>query len=173
LKFLIQQKAMVAETRRRDRYVRCAPASAAIVALLGCQTALAGSVGEQIIAALEHYRVAVVELDIENEMASFAEDAELSQGSDPPVHGRTQIRALLQSQAGFKVVDYDLHTAVTRVHGPVATQNGIYSQRIISPQHESRTVKGMFEVQWSLQSDGSWLISRLHTEPVENTTGEP
>jgi ketosteroid isomerase-like protein len=154
------------------RDLRLAPLSAVLLWLC-CQIAWADSVAEQIIAALERYRVAVVELDIDNETASFAEAAELSQGSDPAVQGRTQIRALLQSQAGFKVVAYDLRTAATRVLGPIAIQNGFYSQRIISPQHESKIVKGVFEVQWSRQSDGSWLISRLHTEQVEGDPIKP
>jgi ketosteroid isomerase-like protein len=135
---------------------------------LGCQAASADSVGEQIIAALERYRVAVVELDIDSEMASFAEDAQLSQGSDAVVQGRTTIRALLQSQAGFKIVDYGLRATATRVQGSIAIQNGFYSQRIISPQHESKFVKGVFEVEWTRQADGTWLISRLRTDPVED-----
>jgi hypothetical protein len=74
----------------------------------------------------------------------------------------------IQSQAAFKVVAYDLHTAVTRVQGPIAIQNGVYSKRIISPQHDSILSRGMFEVQWARQSNGTWLISRLLTEPVQD-----
>ena len=147
-------------------------ALAAVFLWLG-QSVWADSVGEQIIAALERYRVAVLELDIDGEMASFAEDAQLSQGSEPTIQGRTTIRAQLQSQAGFKVVGFDLHTAATRVEGHIAIQNGFYSQRIISPQHESTVVKGVFEVEWSRQPDGAWLISRLHTEPVESDLRKP
>jgi ketosteroid isomerase-like protein len=143
---------------------------AAVLLWLVHQAAWADSVGERIIAALERYRTAVLELDIDGEMASFAEDAQLSQGNEPTIQGRTTIRALLQSQAAFKVVGYDLHIAATRVVGPIAIQNGLYSERIISPQHVSTIVKGVFEVEWSRQRDGSWLISRLHTEPVE---GDP
>jgi ketosteroid isomerase-like protein len=147
---------------------RFARISTVLLLWLGCQAASGDGVAEQIIAALERYRVAVVELDIDREVASFAEDAQLSQGSDPAFQGRATIRALLQSQAGFKVVGYDLRTAATRVQGKVAFQNGLYTQRIISPQHESKIAKGVFEVEWSRQPDGSWLISRLHTEPVED-----
>lgn len=147
--------------------MRLASLSAVFALWLGCQAAWAESVAEQVIAALERYRVAVVELDIEKQLASFAEDAQLSQGNDPAVQGRTTIRALLQSQAGFKVVAYDLRVVATRVLGSTAIQNGYYSQRINSPQHESMISKGVFEVQWSRQSDGSWLIGRLHTEQVE------
>ena len=150
-----------------------APLAAVFVLWLCCQTAWADSVGEQIIAALERYRVAVLELDIDGEMTSFAEDAQLSQGDEPTVQGRTTIRALLQAQAGFKVVGFDLRTAATRVQGPIAMQNGYYSQRIISPQHESIIVKGVFEIQWSRQPDGAWLISRLHTEQVEGDPRKP
>jgi hypothetical protein len=28
--------------------------------------------------------------------------------------------------------------------------------------------KGVFEVQWTRQSDGTWRISRLHSDAVEN-----
>jgi ketosteroid isomerase-like protein len=152
--------------------MRLAPLSAVLL-WLGCQAVGADSVGEQIIAALERYRVAVLELNIDGEVASFTEDAQLSQGSEPTVQGRTTIHALLQSQAAFKVVAYDLRAAATRVLGPTAIQNGYYSQRIISPQHESMIAKGVFEVEWSRQPDGSWLISRLHTEPVEGDPRKP
>jgi ketosteroid isomerase-like protein len=150
-----------------------APLSAVFVIWLGCHAAWAQSAGEQIIAALERYRVAVLELDIDREMANFTEDAQLSQGSEPAVQGRTTIRALLQSQAGFKVVGYELRTTATRVQGPIAIQNGFYGQRTISPQHESKVVQGVFEVEWSRQADGTWLISRLHTDPVEDEARRP
>jgi ketosteroid isomerase-like protein len=141
----------------------------AVVLALSMAWQIAGgeSVGEQIIAALERYRLAVLEFDIEAQVSSFTENAELSQGSEPVVQGRTTIRALLSAHGSPKVIAYDLHAAATRVQGAIAIQNGVYSQRVVSAQHESILVKGVFEVEWSRQADGSWLISRLHTEPVE------
>jgi ketosteroid isomerase-like protein len=153
--------------------VKRAPLAAVIVIWLACQAAWAQSAGEQIIAALERYRVAVLELDIDREIASFTEDAQFSQGSEPAVQGRTTIRALLQSQAGFKVVGYELRTTATRVQGQLAIQNGFFGQRTISPQHESKIVKGVFEIEWSRQADGTWLISRLRTDPVEDEPRRP
>jgi ketosteroid isomerase-like protein len=135
---------------------------------LGLRCVSAQGVGAQIIAALERYRVAVVQMDYDDEIAAFADDAELSQGNDPPLHGRAQIRAQIQAQAAFKVVAYELHAAVTRVEGSIAVQNGAYSQRIISPQHQPILSKGVFEVQWTRQADGAWRISRLHTDAVED-----
>jgi ketosteroid isomerase-like protein len=123
--------------------------------------------GEQIIAALEHYRVAVLESNIEDAVASFTEDAQLSEGSEPVVQGRTTIRALLRAQRNIKVVAYDLHAAATRVQGSTAIQNGVYSQRRLSQQQQSTLVRGVFEVQWARQQDGSWLINRLRTEQIE------
>jgi uncharacterized protein (TIGR02246 family) len=145
------------------RLLRC---SAFFLLWVGCQTASA-SVAEEIIEALERYRVAVLELDIDRQVASFTEDAQLSLDGDSVVQGRTTIRALLQSQAGSKVVGYELRTAATRVQGPVAFQSGLYSERIISPQHETKIAKGVFEVDWARQPDGSWLISRWHSVQVE------
>jgi hypothetical protein len=74
------------------------------------------------------------------------------------------------AQAAFKVVAYDIGTAVTRVQVNVAIQDGVYSQRIISPQHESIVSRGAFEIEWSRQADGTWLISRLHTDPNADAT---
>jgi ketosteroid isomerase-like protein len=145
------------------RFVRVA---GFFVLWFGCQIAWAG-VADEIIAGLERYRVAVLELDIESQVASFAEDAQFSQDGDAVVQGRNTIRGLLQSQAGYKVVGYELLTAATRVQGPVAFQNGLYTERIMSPQHEAKITKGVFEVEWARQADGSWLISRWHTVPVE------
>jgi ketosteroid isomerase-like protein len=144
--------------------------SCAIVVLalsMGWQAACAQTAGVQIIAALERYRVAVLESDIEQIVSRFTEDAQLAQGSEPVVQGRTTIRALLNAQRNSKVVAYDLHVAATRVHGSSAIQNGVYSQRVISEQHESILERGVFEVQWARQQDGSWLISRLQTDPAE------
>ncbi len=140
-------------------------ASVALLFWLGCRCVCAQGVGAQISAALERYRVAVVQMDYDDEIAAFTDDAELSQGNDPPLHGRAQIRAQILSQAAFKVVAYEIATALTRVQGNLATQDGVYSQRIISPQHESMISRGVFEIEWSRQADGSWLISRLHTDP--------
>jgi limonene-1,2-epoxide hydrolase len=124
------------------------------------------SVGEQILAALERYRVAVLQLDTEAQVASFTEDAELSQGGEPAVQGRTTIRALLSAPDAPKILAYELHAASTRVQGAFAVQTGGYTERLVTPQHEAVAVKGVFEVQWSRQRDGSWLISRLHMDPV-------
>jgi uncharacterized protein (TIGR02246 family) len=134
---------------------------------MGWHAACAQTAGEQIIAALERYRVAVLELDIENMVSSFTEDAQLAQGSEPVLQGRTTIRALLNAQRNSKVVAYELHVAATRVQGSTAIQNGVYSQRIISEQHESTLARGVFEVQWARQQDGSWLISRLQTDQAD------
>lgn len=139
----------------------------AMVFLLAWAPAWGQSAGEQIIAALEHYRLAVLDQDIDRQVSCFTEDAQLIQGSEPVLQGRATIRALLQSQRSFNVVTYDLSAAATRVLGPVAVQNGVYSQRILSAQDSPALVKGVFEVQWSRQPDGSWLISRLQTDPVE------
>ena len=127
----------------------------------------AQSEGEQIIAALEHYRLTVLDHDIEGQVACFTEDAQLALGSEPVLQGRTTIRALLQSQRRFNVVTYDLGTAATRVSGAAGVQNGVYSQRIASAQGSPTLVKGIFEVEWSRQQDGSWLISRLQMDQVE------
>jgi ketosteroid isomerase-like protein len=139
-----------------------------IAVCIGWPVAWGQSAGEQIVAALERYRLAVLEFDIEREVSSFTEDAELSQGNEAVVQGRTTIRSLLTAPNSAKVIAYDLHAAATRVLGSTAIQNGVYSQRIISADHESMLVKGVFEVQWARQPDGTWLISRLHTEAVES-----
>ena len=143
-------------------------ASLGILLCMAWQGASGQTAGEQILAALEHYRQAVLEFDVEREVASFTEDAELALGGEPVVQGRTTIRSLLQAPDTDRVVAYDLRAAATRVLGSTAIQNGIYSQRTISAQHQSILVKGVFEVQWARQSDGSWLISRLHLDPIES-----
>ncbi len=142
-------------------------ASVVIALCIGWQVALGQSTGEQLIATLERYRRAVLELDVEREVASFTEDAELSLGNEPTLQGRTTIRSLLLAPNSAKVIAYELHPAATRVVGATAIQNGVYSQRTVSAEHQSTLEKGLFEVQWARQSDGTWLISRLHMEPVE------
>jgi ketosteroid isomerase-like protein len=140
-----------------------------IVALcIAWQLAWGQTAGEQILAALESYRQAVLELDIERQVSSFTEDAELGLGGDLVVQGRTTIRSLLAAPNSDKVVAYDLHAAATRVQGSTAIQNGVYSQRTISPEHQTILVKGVFEVHWARQADGSWLISHLHLDPIES-----
>ena len=129
--------------------------------------ACAQTVGEQIIASLERYRIAVLNSDIEHVVSSFTEDGELSEGSEAVLQGRTTIRALMNAQRNTKVVAFDMRARATRVQGATAIQNGFYSERVVSPQHESTLVKGMFEVHWSRQDDGSWLISRLQIDQVE------
>ena len=145
--------------------------SASIIILLciAWQVAAGQTAGEQILAALERYRQAVLELDIQREIAVFTEDAELALGGEPVVQGRTTIRSLLTSPNTDKVVAFDLRTSATRVEGSKAIQNGIYSQRTVSAQHQSMLVRGVFEVQWARQSDGSWLMSRLHLDPIESS----
>ncbi len=139
----------------------------AVALLLAWAPAWGQSAGEQVIASLEHYRLTVLDHDIEGQVSCFTEDAQLVLGSEPVLQGRTTIRALLQSQRRFNVVTYDLRTAATRVSGSSAVQNGVYSQRIASAQASPTLAKGVFEAQWSRQQDGSWLISRLQMDQVE------
>jgi hypothetical protein len=144
-------------------------ASLLIALCLGGPLAWGQSTGEQLIAALEHYRQVVLELDLEHEVSSFTEDAQLALGNEPVVQGRTTIRSLLMAPNTAKVVALDLHAVATRVQGATAIQNGVYSQRFISPEHKATLEKGAFEIQWARQSDGTWLISSLHLEPVDSS----
>ena len=125
------------------------------------------TVGEQIIASLDRYRVAVLESDIEHVVSSFTEDGELSEANEPVVQGRTTIRALMNARRSIKVVAFDMRATATRVEGASAVQNGFYSQRVVAARNQSTVLKGMFEVHWSRQADGAWLINRLEIEQVE------
>ncbi len=144
-------------------------ASVSIALCVGWPPAWGQSTGEQLLAALERYRQVVLESDIEREVSSFTEDAQLALGSEPVVQGRTTIRSLLMAPSTPKVVAYDLHAAATRVQGATAIQNGVYSQRSVSREHRSTLEKGVFEIQWARQPDGTWLISSLHLEPVDSS----
>lgn len=128
----------------------------------GCQTAIPEE--PRVAAALEHYRELIMAIDAPGIAAMYTSDGELSHADGKPYIGPENIRAFLQQFSNFKILAYDLTAAATKVEGNTATQTGTYRQTVVTPDGKTVRVHGTFEIRWSRQPDGRWLVRRLHTE---------
>ena len=122
-------------------------------------------------AALEAYRSAILKGDAELASQSFAEDAELSHESQPPLHGRKAIRDLLASFSGYRVESYELAPSSTVTVEGGFLQRGEYRQSVLTPQGQAIRVAGTFEATWSRGATGSWLIKKMHTVSAGKNDG--
>lgn len=142
------------------------------LALTGCSLVIGHVIREgirtrqeesQVTASLARYKNLVIDVDPERLSSMFASDGELSHNTEAPHIGQYQILAFLKTFANYKVQEYSLHAASTTFQNDTAKQLGTYTQTIVSPNDTVIEAAGDFEAKWLHQSDGRWLLARMHT----------
>lgn len=139
-----------------------------LIALLGVAWTLAIAPGQradvsQVVAALETYRQLAVAMDAERIADAFDPQGEVSHNDGMPVTGRTAIVGLFKSFTGYKIESYELRGTSTAINGSSATQDGAYAQVVRAPDGGVINAAGRFTAEWRRQSDGRWLLHRMHT----------
>lgn len=156
------------------RFFRVAVLSAPLLLLSGCgflvihgvrhaMSAYSKKDDEAVEAALARYRESVLAGKTDQLPDLFDPSGELSRDDQPAVSGRAALAAYFKSSAGTKVVDYELKATSTSVSGDQATQKGRYREKVVTPAGQTVSGQGTFDASWSRQSDGRWLLHRLHT----------
>ncbi len=141
-------------------------ALAVLAAMSGC-----GSLGMQddaparIEAALQKCSGDMLAMDADRIASAFASDGELQDRDRPPVVGRDAIRTYLKTFTGVKVEENVLKGGSLQIVGPSALQMGTFRQKARLADGKVVESKGTFEAEWERQADGSWLISRVTTNP--------
>jgi uncharacterized protein (TIGR02246 family) len=141
-------------------------AAAALAVLSGCTTfGFQEDAPERIEAALQAYSGHMLAMDADRIAASFTPDGELQDRDRPPLKGRDAIRAFLSSLTGVKVEENEMTGVTLNLLGPGATQGGTFRQKARLADGKTVETKGTFEAEWERQADGSWLMSRMTTNP--------
>lgn len=117
----------------------------------------------QVNASLERYRKLTLAQDIDRVADMFTPVGELSEGSDKPLVGQEQIRSFLKGLGTYRIQDYSLNATSTKLESGEVTQLGTYSQAVTTPIGTVVNAAGSFEAKWQRQSDGRWLLTRMHT----------
>jgi uncharacterized protein (TIGR02246 family) len=117
----------------------------------------------QVIASLQRYQQLALTGDTDRVADMFVPSGELSKQGDEPLTGREQIRKYLKSQADTSIRDYKLLATSTHVDGTLGLQSGTFDQSFSAPNGLVQKVTGTFDASWERQSDGRWLLARMHT----------
>jgi uncharacterized protein (TIGR02246 family) len=120
---------------------------------------------EQVKAAMRRYEQLALAMNAEGIAAMFTPDGELINAGKTIARTPDSIRAFLQSFDGKVRVEENVNSieSVT-VTGATAILTGTYQQKaLLLPDKREIRVQGKFEVEWSRQPDGQWLIRRMGT----------
>src|SRR5262245_6955298 len=124
---------------------------------------------EQVKAAMRRYDQLVLAMNAEGIAAMFTADGELIDAGKTIASTPASILAFLQSFDGKVRVEENASSieSVT-VTGATAILTGTYQQKalLLSDKREVR-VQGKFEVEWSRQPDGQWLVRRMSTRSAQ------
>jgi uncharacterized protein (TIGR02246 family) len=116
-------------------------------------------------AALRAYSVHVLAMDADRIAAAYTPDGELRDPGREPLKGPEAISAFLRSITGVKIEEQEMKGVSLQIVGPSALQTGTFRQRVRLADGKVVDSKGTFEAEWARQPDGSWLISRMTTNP--------
>lgn len=145
---------------------RALAAFAALAALSGCGSlAMQENAPARIEAALKAYAASLLAMDADRIAASFTPDGELQDPGREPLKGPDAIRVHLKSFTGVTVEENELKGVSLQIVGPSALQTGTFRQKVRLSDGKVVESKGTFEAEWERQADGSWLLSRMTTNP--------
>jgi uncharacterized protein (TIGR02246 family) len=137
---------------------------ASVLLLSACATgARRPSPEREVAVALSKYREAVLRTDSDAVAELFEPDASIRRDDGPPIVGRQNIRKLLETFAGYKLVPYDIDIRSTRVREGAVIQVGDYRQVMRMPSGETVRPSGTIRLTWMRQANGAWLIESLES----------
>lgn len=145
---------------------------ASCLALSGCGLVIGYALREsgrksveesQVIASLARYRQLVIAVDADRLADMFVADGEMSHDAEKPYLGQDQIRTFLKGLTGYRIQEYKLQALSTVVTSGTAREHGTYAQVVTSPGGDAIKAAGEFDANWQHQTDGRWLLTRMHT----------
>lgn len=121
---------------------------------------------EQVKAAMRRYDQLALAMNAEGIAAMFTPDGELTDADKTIARTPASIRAFLESFDGKVRVEENASSIESViVTGAKAILAGTYRQKaLLLPDKREISVQGKFEVEWSRQPDGQWLVRRMSTQ---------
>jgi len=124
---------------------------------------------EQVKAAMRRYDQLVLAMNAEGIAAMFTPDGELIDAGKTVASTPASIRSFLQSFDGKVRVEENTSSIESiTVTGATAILTGTYQQKaLLLPYKREIRVQGTFEVEWSRQPDGQWLVRRMSARSAQ------
>jgi uncharacterized protein (TIGR02246 family) len=105
----------------------------------------------------------VLRTDSDAIAALFDAGGSIAHNDGSPIVGRQNIRSLLETLAGYKLIPYDIDIQSTRLQQGAVVQVGAYRQVMRMPSGETVYPAGAIRLKWVRQANGAWLIESLRT----------
>ena len=140
----------------------------AVLAVSGCAGKKDTKVDRaRVEARLLQYSELLLRMDAAGLAAMYADDGELVNPSQPPVHGRAAIQKFIEGYSDYKVLSNSDVATSTLIDGDTAEQLGTYHQKVRSPEGRLFDLSGRLEIGWVKDPSGEWYIAQLATFPAK------
>lgn len=118
---------------------------------------------EEISAALDAYRNALLEGDAAAVAETFLPEGRLHQSDQPDLIGRDQIReAMRRMLADISITDVLLgREQIDIAEGGIAHEFGTFEQTVQTAQQPPIIRRGRYAIRWQRDVEARWLIDRL------------
>jgi hypothetical protein len=118
---------------------------------------------ESVEQAMQKYNRYILKMDVDSIALLYTPNGELGKMA----RGRDSIRRFLENFKKYKVLSQVSKTNLITVSGDTALQSGLYTQKVIVPQNDTVTVKGLFSTKWIWMDSTGWHIQRMETQPAK------
>ena len=118
---------------------------------------------EQVHVALARFSQSILRMDSAAIAAQFTETGSMADQEQRPIVGRAAIQAFLASFKRFKVLQYHIQATSTSVQDSHATQQGQYTEVVVTPKGDTVRPSGVFEAKWVCNSEGVWQMNSMRT----------
>ena len=113
--------------------------------------------------AMLKYNRYILKMDVDSIALLYTPDGELGKMA----RGRDSIRRFLENFKKYKVLSQVSKTNLININKDTALQSGLYTQKVIVPQNDTVTVKGLFSTKWIWMDSTGWHIQRMETLPAK------
>ena len=120
-----------------------------------------GHTPESVEQAMQKYNRYILKMDVDSIALLYAPDGELGKMA----RGRDSIRRFLENFKNYKVLSQSSKTSLIKISHDTALQSGQYTQKVIIPENDTVTVKGLFSTNWIWIDSTGWHIQRMETIP--------
>jgi hypothetical protein len=114
-------------------------------------------------AAMQEYDRLILKTDGDSIAQLYTIDGDLGSVA----HGRDSIRKFLYKFKDFKVLEQVSAVDSIRATPDTGFVAGSYHQKVILPNHDTVSVKGMFSSIWIMVPEYGWQIRKMETRPVK------
>jgi hypothetical protein len=112
--------------------------------------------------AMQQYDHLIKKMDVDSIALLYSPDGDLGSMA----HGRDSIKNFLLTFKNFEVLSQSSITNSVDIKKDSTVQKGTYRQIVVTPKHDTVTVKGEFTATWQWIPHDGLHIKRMMTKPI-------